>query len=94
MKKTFLGLGLLLSIGCSNDEQFVSETENSEIFKTNSVLEPTLVNPTIQNYYENIKIVVFATQINTADVALSLTDRNIGLVDEITNFHITVEETD
>lgn len=53
-----------------------------------------MVNPTIQNYYENIKIVVFATQINTADVALSLTDRNIGLVDEITNFHITVEETD
>ena len=94
MKKTFLGLGLLLTIGCSNDEQFVSETENSEIFKTSSVLEPTLVNPTIQNYYENIKIVVFATQINTADVALSLTDRNIGLVDEITNFHITVEETD
>lgn len=65
-----------------------------KFFKTNSVLEPTLVNPTIQNYYENIKIVVFATQINTADVALSLTDRNIGLVDEITNFHITVEETD
>lgn len=54
MKKTFLGLGLLLAIGCSNDEQFVNETENAEILKTNSVLEPTVVNPIIQNYYENI----------------------------------------
>src|SRR5690606_21082640 len=67
---------------------------NSETLKINSVLSPIMVNPIIQKYYDNIKIIVFATQINTADVALSLTDRNIGLVDEITNFNITVEETD
>lgn len=56
MKKTFLGLGLLLTIGCSNDEQFVSETENSEIFKTNSVLEPTLVNPTFRIIMKILKL--------------------------------------
>lgn len=93
MKKLFLGLGLVLAMGCSNDEQFVNETENLNVSNINTAIAPVVVNPIIQKYYDNVKIIVFATQINKASVARELGGKNIGLVDEITNLNILDEET-
>ncbi|MBA5793024.1 hypothetical protein H1R17_05855 [Flavobacterium sp. xlx-214] len=86
----------LLSLGlysCDNEDA-ISSTSQTEETKTLAAREAGEVAiPEVQQYYNNLKTIIFATELNKLDVVRSLADKEIPMVEKITTLDL-VDEAD
>lgn len=84
----------LLSVGlysCTTDEQSVNTSDNA----TTKVLNTdTVALPAVKLYYDNLKTIIFATEINKQLVADSFSEDEVSLVEKLKNLHIIDEVTE
>ncbi len=86
---------VLLSFGlysCSTEEQTAELSQS--IVDTKAMNGDQVAIPEVQLYYDNLKTIVFATEINRLQVAESFLEDEVSLVEKLKNIHIIDEETD
>lgn len=98
-RKLTIGMigAVLLSTGlysCNNDDVVeVTNQSGKELNVAHREVEETI--PEVQQYFNNLKLIIFATEINKIDVVNSLgEDDGIPLVKDLQNLHLTDVDTD
>lgn len=97
-KNITLGLigATLLALGfysCNSDETVDGTKAAAEqsVIATKDFTEVAI--PEVQEYYNNLKTIIFATEINKLDVVNSLADKQLPIIEKLQNMDLVNDET-
>lgn len=84
---TLLSLGLY---SCDNEDVTLQKTQTTTLAAKEAGEEAL---PEIQEYYNHLKTIIFATELNKLDVVNSLSDIEIPIIEKLQNMDLVNDET-